>query len=150
MNDRLASIERMLKQSHGEAHSSTSTTTATRPISPVSSAQWSDNGRPFRVEPMAADPTPAGDTGTQAESMAAKNVLEQTVGHDPDPAVHHDLDLRNALAALRSIVHRAQIDAMGAPTALSSAPSTTLPTFEQVEAVLERLESSSKRLYEEP
>lgn len=145
MNDRLASIERMLKQSRTEAHSPPSPDMAAQPVSPVSSVPWSETRRTSRIDQMSTDPTPAGDTGTTAESVAAKNVLEQTVGYDPDPAVHQDSDLRTALESLRGIVHRTQLDATGAPRDLTSSASTgtASPTLEQAEAVLERLESES-------
>lgn len=149
MNDRLARIEHMLQQSRDHAQSSPPINAPPRPLSPVSNGPWNDTSRRSHFDHVSAAPMPAGDTGTQAESVAAKNVLEQTVGHDPDPAVHQDSELRAALDALRSIVHRAQLDATGAPRGLfpttSSSSETPAPGWEQVEAVLERLESSSRQ-----
>ncbi len=149
MNDRLARIEHLLQQSRDHAQSSPPLSASTRPLSPVSNAPWTDTSRHSPYDHVSVAATPAGDTGTQAESVAVKNVLEQTVGRDPDPAVHQDSELRAALDALRTVVHRAHLDAPGAPGGqfpiTSSLSETPTPGREQVEAVLERLESSSRQ-----
>lgn len=86
-----------------------------------------------------------GDTGLRAESMAAKNVFEQTVGRDS--AVQQDPQLKSALESLRGIVNRTQLDVSGPSRGLTatslakSASEAPLPDWEQVRALLKRAES---------
>jgi len=86
-----------------------------------------------------------GDTGLRLESMAAKNVLEQSFWRDP--AVQQDPQLLSALESFRGILNRSQHDAVVQSkgfTTISPAESSSeapSPDWEQVRAVLERAES---------
>lgn len=133
MNDRLARIEQLLHDSR----ESKSTSSALSPGRPLAKRE---NGVEYGLEATATSQT--GDTGTQADSVAAKNVLEQKVMHDPDPVIHGDFELRTALDALRNVIHRAQTDAAGDSSGrqdVSSSSTGPPPNWQQVEAVLSRI-----------
>lgn len=88
--------------------------------------------------------TSTGVVGLRAESVAAKNVVDQTVSRDP--AIQKDSQLGAALESLRNIVARTQLDATGPPRNLPVAryaADARPPGWEQVRAVLKRISSSS-------
>lgn len=87
-----------------------------------------------------------GDLGLRAESMAAKNVFEQTVVRDS--AVQQDPQLKSALESLRGIMNQTHPDVTDPSRGLTAtslakcASEASLPDWEQVRALLKRAESS--------
>lgn len=106
----------------------------------ISSAEYLDD------ESAAATPF-AGHTSMQAESLAAKDALEQTVGSSP--SITQDRHLNEALSSLRSIVGRLKGDNTGPAPAPSPAASTLedarLPTWDQMRDQMNALLERAKR-----
>lgn len=141
IESRLASIEQLLRQS-SNASSSDSAQQTPDSLQP---SNMPSSYAPHLEDSSNAQTPATGGIGLQVESMAAKNVLEQTIARDY--AVQHDPQLILALESLRGIVYRTQLDVSSASRGLSnaslakSALEAPLPGWEQVKLVLDRAES---------
>ncbi|KAJ3549170.1 hypothetical protein NM208_g641 [Fusarium decemcellulare] len=134
IESRLASIEQLLRHSsHAPSWSS------------VEAKQ--DDSSPLLMEESSISGVPAvGHTGIHAESIAAHKTFQQAVGREP--SILCDPDLKSALESLCGIINSAQHDTSGplkdpsiiAPT--KDATETLPPTWDQVKAVLQVVEST--------
>lgn len=140
IENRLASIERLLRQSSGTWSSAT---TESLHDSPREISNF--RGRIADLDRVNHDQTTqvsaAGDVGVQAESIAATQTLEQTV--DRDPILQQDPQLKTALNSLRRIVDCAQSDVDETLTVKplsTDASQARPPSWELVKPILERVE----------
>lgn len=145
IENRLANIERLLRNG-----ASTSSSPADANQTPSSLDSHSCTRKTKReiataeyLDDESAAATPfAGFSSMQAETLAAKDALEQTVGNSP--SITQDRKLNEALSSLRSIVGRVKGESNGSAAASAPSPTappsdeTDIPPWEQVRVVLER------------
>nr|POE53627.1 hypothetical protein CFP56_28849 [Quercus suber] len=132
ISDRLASIEQLLRTGTVSSRHSPASDTAIS-VQNVTSQPTQDDS-PSVVPSI-------GYTGPNAETLAAKDVLEQTM--ESDPVIQQDQKLGTALASLHNIVGRLDVDTEASvdyynPSELLQ---VTLPSWAQVEKILDDAES---------
>ncbi|KAF4965820.1 hypothetical protein FSARC_6413 [Fusarium sarcochroum] len=140
IESRLASIEQLLRQSSATLSSAVTESVYDSPHE-ISHHEVNSTKPLGASGDHATQVSAAGDVGVQAESIAAKQTLEQTV--DQDPILQQDPQLRNALSSLRRIVDCVQSDVDESTTVkpLSKDVSQArLPDWEEVRLILERVE----------
>ncbi|KAH8714022.1 putative transcriptional regulatory protein C11D3.07c [Beauveria bassiana] len=140
IESRLGDVYRLLQQASSNA---SSPPTQPKLASPYQSSTPMDMDGASDHEPTASTNASAtGNTGLWAESIAAKNVFQNTIDRDPD--VRQDPQLNSALESLHRIfksVH--QSDPPNVWTTISSAKAAIvapLPAWPEIKAVLERAE----------
>ncbi|KAK4502867.1 hypothetical protein PRZ48_006293 [Zasmidium cellare] len=143
IENRLANIERLLRNG-----ASTTSSPADAHQTPSSVDSQGGSKKPKRetadyLDDESAAATPfAGFTSMQAETLAAKDALEQTVGSSP--SITQDRQLNEALSSLRNIVGRLKGDGNGpgAVSAPSPAPDASdeagVPPWDQARVIVER------------
>lgn len=145
IENRLANIERLLR--NGASTSSSPADVDQTPSSLDSQGGARKKKREIitaeYLDDESAAATPfAGFSSMQAETLAAKDALEQTVGNSP--SITQDRQLNEALSSLRSIVGRVKGENNGPAAAAAPSPAAStsdeaaIPPWEQARVLLER------------